>query len=440
MNGPFTFHGIYGVASTFYFCLEDGSTTDAYTGTDVVAADSTISKDGGASAATTNAVVTTNSPFFAITLTATEMQATKILVRLNDASAAVFKDCVLLIITKLELGQVTVDATAIGGNTYGMRVIGVGTGAGLRATSGNGSPAYAIHAEHGTGGGVAIFADGSTGTNAGGFTMQGSGTASGLAVQAGATGIGMNVKGGSTSGAGMNIQSQAGSSVGLAISAVGGNARGVDILGAGTQQGLFIQGGATGDGVRIEGGATSGVGLRINTTSGTAVSVSAGGGNGHGILSAGNGTGDGFQAQGGSSGRGMAAVGSGASAGLLASGGATGDGILAQGGATSGSGFRGQGSASLGWGFEGSGASGIANWGSPAGSVSWDDTEGAEPTAVIGNNATFRQIMQHIKRAILNKADEDLTQRRIYRDDSSTVLETQSITIVGNLKTRGKAA
>ena len=99
MNGPFQFVARNGVQTTFYFCLEDGTLTDAYIGVDVVAADSTISKDGGASAGTTNAVVTTNSPFFAITLTTAEMTATLILVRITDASAAVFKDCVLVIDT-----------------------------------------------------------------------------------------------------------------------------------------------------------------------------------------------------------------------------------------------------------------------------------------------------------------------------------------------------
>jgi hypothetical protein len=134
MNGPFLHFAKYGVQTTFVFCLEDGSTTDCYVGTDVVAADSTISKDGGASAATTNAVTTTNSPFFKITLTATEMQAERILVRINDASAAVFKDAVLLVITKLNLGQVSVDATQIGGNTNAIEATGVGTGKGANLT------------------------------------------------------------------------------------------------------------------------------------------------------------------------------------------------------------------------------------------------------------------------------------------------------------------
>lgn len=134
MNGPFIMFGKYGVQTTFVFTLEDGSTTDCYTGSDIVAADTTISKDGGASAATTNAVTTTNAPFFTIVLTATEMQATRILVRINDASAAAFKDAVLLILTKLPLGQIDVDATQIGGNTAAISATGVGTGYGLNVS------------------------------------------------------------------------------------------------------------------------------------------------------------------------------------------------------------------------------------------------------------------------------------------------------------------
>ncbi len=80
----------YGAQKTFYFALVDPNSSDSdwLTATPTLAAgDATIIKDGGASASTTNTIVWEGDGWVSITLTATEMQAAKILLRLRDQTA-----------------------------------------------------------------------------------------------------------------------------------------------------------------------------------------------------------------------------------------------------------------------------------------------------------------------------------------------------------------
>ena len=75
----------YGVQYTFYFTLRQSSATNALppemtTGLTHAAGDTQISKDGAAFANTTNAFVALGLGVYSITLTATEMQATDIVV------------------------------------------------------------------------------------------------------------------------------------------------------------------------------------------------------------------------------------------------------------------------------------------------------------------------------------------------------------------------
>lgn len=69
----------------------------------------------------------------------------------------------------------------------------------------------------------------------------------------------------------------------------------------------------------------------------------------------------------------------------------------------------------------------------------WDESEGAEPTAAIASTATFRSIFQHLKRWALNRGTATNSARAIYKDDSVTVLETQTFTSDGTTSDRGKA-
>lgn len=364
--------GKYGVQTTFYFAFEDAADAETpFVGAAPVVGDIWLSKDGGAPANATNAMTAIGNGVYSWVATAAEMQATRLNVNVYDATAsAIFLPIAVLIKTKLQLGQIDVDATAIGGNTPAIVGQAVGNSPGI---------------------------SGLAGTNGPGIKGTGNGTGSGIEGAAGATGHGMLLTGGATSGDGLRATTVAGTSYGIhaiAVSAgaaiyadanAGTNAPGINALGSGTANGITAQGGATG-GVGIKG---------IGLTTG---------------------------------------------AGIMGTGGVTGHGFHGVGGATSGHGFAGVATTS-GYGFfgQGAGGSGAANWGGAAGSITWDDLEGAEPTAAIPSNATFRQIMQHVKRAMLNFASESATKRTIMRDDSVTPLETQDITSGGGTKTRAKA-
>ena len=92
--------GKYGIQQTFYFPLIDAGTTDLAVSADYTpaAADSRISKDGGTWAQTTNAVVD-ETEGWSITLTAAEMQATRIHVNIVDAATKAVEDQSLVIST-----------------------------------------------------------------------------------------------------------------------------------------------------------------------------------------------------------------------------------------------------------------------------------------------------------------------------------------------------
>lgn len=70
----------------------------------------------------------------------------------------------------------------------------------------------------------------------------------------------------------------------------------------------------------------------------------------------------------------------------------------------------------------------------------WDDVEGAaEPSAAIASLATMRAIMQHLKRLFFNRSTGTNAARTIFKDDSVTVLETQTFSSDGSTSDLGKA-
>lgn len=70
----------------------------------------------------------------------------------------------------------------------------------------------------------------------------------------------------------------------------------------------------------------------------------------------------------------------------------------------------------------------------------WDDVEGAaEPSGAIASLATMRAILQHLKRWAFNRGTATNSARTTYKDDSVTVLETQSFSSDGTTSDRGKA-
>lgn len=128
----------YGVQTTFMFALEDITDAEApFTGVAPVTGDIWLSKDGGAAANATNAFTAISNGIYTWVATATELQATRLQVNVYDATAsAIFKPLSINILTKLQLGQIDVDATAIGSNTVGITATGIGTGAGISAIGG----------------------------------------------------------------------------------------------------------------------------------------------------------------------------------------------------------------------------------------------------------------------------------------------------------------
>jgi hypothetical protein len=102
----------YGVQTDLYFTLLDPASAngDLYSGTDLVAGDATITKDGGAVVSTTNtpAQITAAGFLYKLTLTAAELTASRVAVALRDQTATEVFGPVTLIIEifgSLVLGQ-----------------------------------------------------------------------------------------------------------------------------------------------------------------------------------------------------------------------------------------------------------------------------------------------------------------------------------------------
>jgi len=70
----------------------------------------------------------------------------------------------------------------------------------------------------------------------------------------------------------------------------------------------------------------------------------------------------------------------------------------------------------------------------------WDELEGAEPAIVIPANASFRTIMQTLKRRFFNKATQTADLFTLYRDDSTTVLHTQVTSYDGVTQSKSRAS
>ena len=131
----------------FYFVAQDGTVTgEFYTGTDLVDADVTTSKDGAAFVAEGGTVaIAASTGVMAYTPSAGETDCSELLVKVSDASAAVFLDVVLVIKTSIDVGQVNITGGASGAsiaitnsvaNGDAMTILGTGSGEGLIITGG----------------------------------------------------------------------------------------------------------------------------------------------------------------------------------------------------------------------------------------------------------------------------------------------------------------
>jgi hypothetical protein len=134
----------YGVESTFYFAMASPAATSSdrffNAATPFVAGDVQLSKDGAAFAnvGTLPARVGTTA-IFALTLTATEMEATTLIVQGVDQDGPTFRDFALVIRTKQEIGQLAVDATQIGSSASAISLTPASGGYGI---AGTGSPDF----------------------------------------------------------------------------------------------------------------------------------------------------------------------------------------------------------------------------------------------------------------------------------------------------------
>jgi hypothetical protein len=125
----------------FYFGVEVPSATnsDRFLSAAVPwnAGDVQISKDGGAFANVSALPTRVAGSLYKQTLTAAEMTADDIVVLIQDQDADTeWRDTMLLIQTRLRLGQMDIDTTGIGSNTDALKLTGSGTGFGLNAIGG----------------------------------------------------------------------------------------------------------------------------------------------------------------------------------------------------------------------------------------------------------------------------------------------------------------
>ena len=145
--------------------------------------------------------------------------------------------------------------------------------------------------------------------------------------------------------AGTNVATVISSSTGsaLTLSSTGSNGHGMEVSGNGTGSGIESTGGATGHGIEALGGATSGNGLEaLAQTEGDGIHAKATGTTQHGLFAEGgsiSGNGLYARAQAGS-GNGIAGAGNAGGAGLQTSGGATGAGFHVVGGSSDGYGIN----------------------------------------------------------------------------------------------------
>lgn len=189
----------------------------------------------------------------------------------------------------------------------------------------------------------------------------------------------------------------------------------------------------------------------INNPAGDAISAVSSGGNGNGATLTANGSGSGLigtagNTAGASGIRAVAGTGaSGAALYLKGAGGGTNtqgmlvdaqgsaSGIDATGGASNGHGLRvvGQGS--------GNGLNGVGG-ASGYNTNAFDDLEGSEPTTAPVANATFRRILQMLKRRFTNKVTQTATTQTQFRDDGVTSAWTAPVSDDGTTQTKGAAS
>jgi len=70
----------------------------------------------------------------------------------------------------------------------------------------------------------------------------------------------------------------------------------------------------------------------------------------------------------------------------------------------------------------------------------FDLSEVSEPSTTLASVATFKEILQHLKRRWFNRHEVVNGQLKVYKDNSTTVLDTQTVTNTESEKSIGKAS
>lgn len=183
----------------------------------------------------------------------------------------------------------------------------------------------------------------------------------------------------------------------------------------------------------------------VNNPSGDALTLTSSGSNGSGLACAGNGSGEGIKATGGATGNGIEGVGGATSGSGIAGTASAGNSVgIAGAGQGTGAGLQGTGGAN-GHGINAAAQGTGTGFNTTAAATSlyttiFNQTEAAEPTTAIANLASIGAILQHLKRRFTNKVTQTSTTQTVYRDDSSTVLESMAVSDDGTTQTKGKSA
>lgn len=142
----FEYDRVYGAATTVFLAVVSPSGTSSdrlyNAATPFVAGDILLSKDAGATWANTGSLPTRlgTGPWFSLALTASEMSPTgspgdDVLIAIVDQNGPAFRDAMIHIRTKIQIGQLKADASNLS-NTDAIVGTGSGSGSGVRGIAG----------------------------------------------------------------------------------------------------------------------------------------------------------------------------------------------------------------------------------------------------------------------------------------------------------------
>jgi hypothetical protein len=139
--GDYSFNAKYGVAASVWICVPSIVSDDVFltTASPFAAGDVKVSKDGGdfANITTLPSLVSAGKGLYLLSLSATEMEANHVFVRITDVAGGIFRDVNVRLWTRRQFSELDIDAaTGTKANTTALKVSGYGSGHGLEAVAG----------------------------------------------------------------------------------------------------------------------------------------------------------------------------------------------------------------------------------------------------------------------------------------------------------------